>query len=150
MPRIEVITRIQAPINQVFDLARSVELHEQSQRSHRERAVAGATSGLLELDDEVTWEAVHFGIRQRLTSRITQMRAPTFFRDSQVSGAFKRFDHDHQFESLPDGSTRMTDVFNYTAPFGPLGRLADALFLKRYMTRLLEERNHILKQVAEP
>ena len=43
----------------------------------------------------------------------------------------------------------MIDVFDYTAPLGLLGRLADALFLRRYMTRLLISRNAYLKQVAE-
>jgi len=43
----------------------------------------------------------------------------------------------------------MLDTFRYTAPVGPLGRLADRLFLKSYMRRLLRERNWYLKRVAE-
>jgi hypothetical protein len=49
---------------------------------------------LIGLDEELTWEATHFGIRLRLTSRITAYRRPFHFRDSQVRGAFRRFDHD--------------------------------------------------------
>lgn len=43
----------------------------------------------------------------------------------------------------------MIDVFDYRAPFGILGRAADAVFLRRYLTRLLLSRNAYLKRVAE-
>lgn len=149
MPIINVTTEILAPIEKVFDLSRSIEVHELSQSSNNERAVAGRTSGLIEADESVTWEAVHFGIRQRLTSKVVEMTRPTYFRDSMVSGAFKRFDHDHLFEITESGSTRMTDVFDYTSPLGFLGRLADATFLRKYMVKLLEERNSEIKRIAE-
>jgi ligand-binding SRPBCC domain-containing protein len=149
MPRIELVTEIAAPIERVFDLSRNIDVHQQSQAGNKEKAIAGKTSGLIEEGEEVTWEAVHFGVRQRLTSRIVTMKRPTYFRDSMVAGAFKRFDHDHFFESVPGGRTLMKDVFDYTAPMGLLGRLADAFFLKKYMRRLFEERNGIIREMAE-
>jgi ligand-binding SRPBCC domain-containing protein len=149
MPRIELVTEVAAPIEKVFDVSRNIDVHQQSQARHKERAIGGKTSGLIEEGEEVTWEAVHFGIRQRLTSRIVAMKRPTYFRDSMVAGAFARLDHEHIFEVCQDGSTRMSDVFDYTSPFGPVGVLADALFLQNYMRRLLEERNLVIKRVAE-
>src|SRR6185295_16332521 len=131
MPRIELTTVIAAPIETVFDLARSIDAHAASQASHGEKAVAGRTSGLIEQGEEVTWEARHLGFRQRLTSRIVAMQRPRYFRDSMIRGAFKRIEHDHFFESTPMG-TVMKDVFDYTAPLGWLGRLADHLFLEHY------------------
>ena len=110
--------------------------------------MAGVTSGRLGLGDEVTWEATHFGVRQRLTSRITEFDPPNRFVDEMVRGAFARFRHEHQFLSVPDG-TDMVDIFDYTSPLGPLGRLADRLFLRRYMTTLLRQRNAYLKRAAE-
>ena len=149
MPRIELEMLVAAPIERVFDLARSIDVHKESQSSHREIAVAGRTSGLIENGEVVTWEAVHFGVRQRLTSRIVAMTRPTHFRDAMVSGAFRRIEHDHFFESRPGGGTLVRDVFDYEAPMGPLGRLADFLLLKRYMCRLLEDRNQVIKRFAE-
>jgi ligand-binding SRPBCC domain-containing protein len=149
MPRIEITTEVAAPLERVFDLARDIDVHQQSQTKHQERAVAGRTSGLIEEGEEVTWEAVHFGVRQKLTSRITVMRRPAHFRDVMVRGAFKRFEHDHYFTSLPGNRTLMRDVFDYTSPLGWLGRLADILFLQRYMARLLLERNLVIKRLAE-
>lgn len=148
MPVIVLRTRVAAPPAHCFDLARDVNLHERSTAASRERAVAGVTSGLLGAGDEVTWEATHFGVRQRLTSRITEFDPPNRFVDEMVRGAFRRFRHEHQFLSVPDG-TDLVDIFDYTSPLGPLGRLADGLFLRRYMTRLLRERNAYLKRAAE-
>lgn len=149
MPRIEITTIIHAPKAVVFDLARNIDLHQQSQASKKETVVAGRRSGLIELGESVTWEAVHFGIRQRLTSRITQVDRPHSFRDSMVAGAFQRFDHDHFFRDHEDGATHMVDVFDYTSPCGVLGKLADKWFLERYMRNLLSERNEEIKRVAE-
>jgi ligand-binding SRPBCC domain-containing protein len=148
MPVIVLRTRVAAPPLRCFDLARDVDLHQRSTAASRERAVAGVTSGLLELGDQVTWEATHFGVRQRLTSRITEFDPPNRFVDEMVRGAFARFRHEHQFLALEDG-TEMVDTFDYTSPLGPLGRLADGLFLRRYMTALLRDRNAYLKRVAE-
>ena len=148
MPRLELVMDIAAPIGRVFDLARSIDVHQESQTRHGEKAVAGRTSGLIEAGETVTWEAVHFGVRQRLSSRIDEMTKPVHFRDSMVSGAFAGFVHDHHFEEI-EGGTRMRDVFEYTAPLGLLGRLADALFLQRYMRRLLEGRNEVIRRLAE-
>ncbi|MBX3233690.1 MAG: SRPBCC family protein [Labilithrix sp.] len=148
MARIELELFVAAPIERVFDLARDVDAHVASTPGTEERAVAGKTSGLLDLDDEVTWEARHFGVMQRLTSRITAFDRPRHFRDSMVRGAFRRFDHDHFFTTEGDG-TRCRDVFDFDAPLGPLGRIAERLFLERYMRRFLATRMRVLKELAE-
>jgi ligand-binding SRPBCC domain-containing protein len=149
MPTIHLSTTINAPIELVFDLARSIDLHAISLDYTNEKAVAGRISGLVEEGETVTWEAKHFGITQQLTSKITDVRPHHFFADEMASGAFKSFKHEHRFEKSVDGLTLMTDVFEYESPLWILGKLADMLFLKRYMTRLLETRNLALKQTAE-
>jgi ligand-binding SRPBCC domain-containing protein len=148
MPSIELSARVSAPVERVFDLSLSIDLHLASTAHTGERVIAGVMTGLMALGQEVTWSARHFGVRQRLTSRITALDRPSHFRDSMVRGAFRRFDHDHYFTAT-DGGTIMRDVFDYTAPFGPLGALADALFLKGYMRRLLLIRNQTIKEAAE-
>ena len=95
MPVVTVTTKILAPIELCFDLARSIDPHVESTKQTRERAVAGVITGLIGRNEEVTWEATHFGVRQRLTSRITAFDRPRHFRDSMARGIFTRFDHDH-------------------------------------------------------
>ncbi len=113
--------------------------------------MGSVTSGLLGADQEVTWRAKHLGVWQHLTSRMTVFESPMHFRDSMVRGAFKRFDHDHWFERTGPGGahTQMRDVFDFTSPLGPLGKVADALFLTRYMHGFLQERNRVLRETAE-
>jgi len=123
-------------LKRVFDLSRSVDLHVRSAGSTQETAIAGVTSGLLELGQEVTWRGKHFGVWQNLTSKITRFLRPDYFRDSMVRGAFRRLDHDHFFEAQGD-LTIMKDVFNFNSPLGPLGRVAEALFLESYMRRFI-------------
>ena len=43
----------------------------------------------------------------------------------------------------------MTDIFDYQSPFGIFGKLADNLFLKKYLVALLTERNRVVKEFAE-
>ena len=148
MPRIELRTEIKANKEIVFDLARSIDLHKISTEHTNETAIAGKTNGLIELNESVTWRAKHFGLYQILTSKITEFDRPNYFADEMVSGAFSEFKHEHHFENL-NGGTLMTDFFDYKSPLGILGKLADKIFLEKYMIDLLSERNRIVKEFAE-
>ena len=148
MPKIELTTPINAPIETVFDLARSIDMHIESTKQTGEQAVAGKTSGLIELGETVKWRAKHFGIWQNLTSKITEFDYPNFFADEMVQGAFKSFRHEHHFIKVDD-HTLMKDVFVFESPLGILGRLFNWLVLTKYITKLLEERNRVIKEVAE-
>ena len=148
MPVIELTTLIHAPRERVFDLARSIDAHQDSTSNTGERAVAGVTTGLIGLDDEVTWEAKHLGIRQRLSVRISAFDRPNHFRDIIIAGAFKTMVHDHMFADHPKGVV-MIDRFEFTSPLGALGCLVDRLFLAAYMRRFLVRRNETLKSIAE-
>ncbi|MGK0237662.1 MAG: ligand-binding SRPBCC domain-containing protein [Candidatus Pelagisphaera sp.] len=148
MPLILLTTRISAPVERVFDLARSIDAHMASTWQSSERAVEGRTSGLIEEGETVTWEALHLGVKQRLKVKITKMDRPHAFEDEMVSGAFASMHHEHRFEER-NGETEMTDQFEFRAPFGPLGRIAEAIFLTSYMESLLKKRNEVLKELAE-
>lgn len=139
----ECRTRTGKSKTELFDLSRSIDAHKLSLSGSREEAVAGVTSGLISLGQEVTWRAWHFGLPLRMTSRITAMDAPDYFVDEQVSGPFHSFRHVHEFTSDAAG-TLMVDRIEFTAPLGPLGRLAEKLFLARYLKKLIESRNRHL------
>ncbi|WP_460218997.1 SRPBCC family protein [Psychroserpens sp. MEBiC05023] len=148
MPLIEIKTDIQADIQTCFDVSRNIDVHKDSLEHSNEKAIAGKTSGLIELGEWVTWEAKHFGITQQLTSKITEFKAPYYFVDEMVYGAFKSFRHEHIFLEKST-HTLMIDKFFFQSPFGLFGKLANILFLKRYMTNLLLTRNAFLKERAE-
>jgi len=103
---------------------------------------------LCKLGDEVTWRAKHFGIYQKLSSKTTKLKAPFYFQDCMIKGAFSFLMHDHYFEEN-DGVTVMKDVFAYGVSYGFFGILFNKVVLKKYMIALLTERNRVIKEVAE-
>jgi ligand-binding SRPBCC domain-containing protein len=141
-------TAIRAPAERCFDLSLSVDLHLASASSTGERAVAGVTSGLIGLGEEVTWRARHFGIVFHMTSRITAADRPRFFRDRMVRGPFASFEHDHRFDEEGD-VTWMRDELRFEAPLGWLGKPAGLWVVRPHLRRFLAERNEAIKAVAE-
>src|SRR6266550_3349552 len=133
MVRLEILTRIAAPIERVFDLARSIDLHMASTDWTGERAISGVISGLIGSGQEVTWKGRHFGIEITHTSSITKYEFPNYFQACMVQGAFHRFCHDHYFEDSGE-STTMEDVMEFEAPWGPLGALIERIVLGRHMS----------------
>lgn len=96
---VKTFLEINAPIEICFDLARDIRLHTRTVWRHtKERAVGGTYASRINRGETVTFEATHFLIRQRLTSRITEFERPYIFVDQMVSGAFKSMKHTHEFE----------------------------------------------------
>ncbi len=149
MTEIILETIVQAPLERVFDLARSIDFHCHSTADTQEKAIAGVTHGLIGLNEEVTWRARHFLVWQKLTVWITEYESPTFFQDEMVAGAFRWIRHDHFFSKTAGDGTLMRDVFTYAPPLGVAGRMADELVLKRCFRRFLLARNDKLKTAAE-
>ena len=148
MPVIELKTIIRAPIERCFLLSLSVDLHTLSAQRTDEKAIAGITSGTMKMGDTVTWRAKHFGVYQHLTTKISAYQMPNYFVSEMVKGAFRKIYHQHIFHPHENG-TAMTDLFDFEAPFGIFGRIAEKLFLKNYMTKFLAIRNQTIKQTAE-
>ena len=149
MPRIHLKTVIKAPQERVFDLSRSIDLHQQSMIHTNEKAIAGRTGGLIELNETVTWEAKHLYQKRYLTVAITRMKPYSFFQDEMIKGDFKTMIHQHQFLQKENCVTEMRDDFYFESPYGIIGQLANKLFLTSYMRSLLVSRNSIIKQYAE-
>lgn len=148
MTTIHLLTEINAPINHVFDLARSIDIHKQSTASSNETAIAGVTSGLINKGETVTWRGKHFGFYLTHTSIIPEMNSPNFFIDEMIEGQFKSFKHTHTFYSQ-DGKTIMDDKIEYETPFGIFGKLFDKIVLKNHLTNFIKERNNFIKAIAE-
>ncbi|MEE8335170.1 MAG: SRPBCC family protein [Candidatus Neomarinimicrobiota bacterium] len=148
MSLIENKFKINATLEQAFDLSRSIDFHMFSQSDHKEVAINGITSGLINLGEEVTWRAKHFGVSQLLTARITMFDRPNHFRDTMVRGAFKWFEHDHYFQTSGD-KILVIDRFEYESPYSIFGKIFDVIALKRHMQDFFWNRNMLLKEVLE-
>jgi ligand-binding SRPBCC domain-containing protein len=148
MPKIHVTSFINAPIERVFDLSRSINLHQISAEQTNEKAIAGSISGLINKDETVTWEAKHLFKTRRFTSKITAMERPLSFTDEMIKGDFKSFYHEHHFKTVDNG-TIMIDLLDFESPYGVFGKIVNRLFLRSYLEKFLLKRNAVIKEYAE-
>lgn len=148
MTTINLITKINAPKKVIFDLARNIDIHQISTSQTNEKAIAGITSGLINLNETVTWKGKHFGFNLTHKSIISAMEIPIYFVDEMVEGKFKSFKHEHFFND-ENGITIMKDVIQYETPYGIFGKLFDNILLKNHLTDFITKRNNILKSLAE-
>lgn len=63
-----------------------------------------------------------------------------FFVDTQISGPYTLWRHTHTFEEISPGQTLMQDTVEYSIPFGVLGTIAHALFIKRCLKIIFDYR----------
>lgn len=148
MSTIHLTTFIAAPLERVFDLSRSINLHKISTIDTNEEAVAGRMSGLITEGEKVTWKAKHLYKTRFFTSKITEMVVNDFFIDEMVKGDFKSFKHEHHFKQVDNG-TIMIDLLVFESPYGMIGKFFNELYLKDYLKKLLLKRNAVIKEYAE-
>ena len=122
MTTIHLITKIKASKQIVFDASRNIDIHQQSASPTKEKAIAGVTSGLINLNETVTWRGKHFGFYLTHKTRIPVMDFYDYFVDEMEEGKFKSFRHEHIFKEQ-NGITIMKDVLQYETPFGIFGEL---------------------------
>ena len=148
MTTIIITTKIKAPIETVFDTARNIDIHQLSAIKSNEKAIDGKTSGLIELNETVTWSGKHFGLNLMHKSKITQFKFPTYFVDEMEEGHFKSFKHEHFFQTEKN-YTVMIDRLDYETPYGFLGIIFDKIILKNHLTNFIIHRNLVLKEISE-
>ena len=89
------------------------------------------------------------GVPLRWTSRIESWEADRGFVDRQLRGPYRLWHHRHDFTAHPAGTIVRDDV-RYALPFGPLGRLAHALIVRRDLQRIFDHRREAVKNALEP
>ncbi|MGG9970817.1 SRPBCC family protein [Ferruginibacter sp. SUN002] len=148
MSTIHLTTFIAAPVERVFDLSRSINLHKISTADTKEEAVAGRMSGLINEGEKVTWKAKHLFKTRFFTSKISSMKLNESFTDEMEKGDFKSYKHEHHFKQVDNG-TIIIDLIEFESPYGVIGQLFNQLYLKRYLEALLIKRNNVIKEYAE-
>ena len=95
--------------------------------------------------------------RVRWVAKITEHRPPhavafgeeARFVDVQEEGPFKSWRHEHDFEHVDEKTTRMIDRVTYRAPLGPVGWIADVLFVRRTLVEMFRYRHQKTKEILE-
>lgn len=86
------------------------------------------------------------GIPMNWITEITQIRDKTFFIDDQRVGPYALWHHQHHFKAV-DGGTEMTDILHYQVPFGPIGSIANWLFVERMVDQIFTFRESAIEKV---
>jgi ligand-binding SRPBCC domain-containing protein len=148
-------TTVHAPLARIFALSTRVEL---VQKTLGMKLVGGVTSGHIVDGSRVVWRGWKFGLPTSHHTLITGYAAPhtdadgsvsAWFQDSQESGRFASFQHDHYFHENHEGVTTLRDEVRFSLPFGALGRLAARWLLAPHTRKLCRMRFALLKQMAE-
>ena len=80
------------------------------------------------------------------TTEITLWEPPHHFVDVQRSGPYKQWIHEHRFVE-ENGGTRIIDEVNYELPFGPLGDLVHALYVRRDVAHIFAYRKRVIEDL---
>jgi hypothetical protein len=87
--------------------------------------------------------------RQTWRIRVARVQAPVLVVDDMLRGPFRRWLHQHRFEDLGDGTTRLTDHVEYRLPLGVLGALADRLLVRYLLQRTFRFRQARTRELLE-
>lgn len=79
------------------------------------------------------------GVWLRWLTEIRQVREGVFFVDEQRAGPYRLWYHEHHFEPVP-GGVKMTDRVTYEVGWGPVGWLAEKLWVRRQLGRIFAYR----------
>lgn len=88
------------------------------------------------------------GIPLTWVTEITHVEPLKFFIDEQRFGPYSMWHHEHHFREVEQG-IEMTDIVTYVLPFGFLGRIAHALFVKNKVRQIFENRSKVVNQLFE-
>ena len=101
--------------------------------------IAESTDRTVRLGTTIRYRLRLHGVPLGWESRIAEYVEGEVFADEMLSGPYRRWYHRHTFRSVP-GGVEIEDVVEYELPFGPLGRLAHALFVRRQLRAIFAYR----------
>ncbi len=90
------------------------------------------------------------GVPLRWLTRIDAWEPPRRFVDVQLRGPYRYWHHTHSFRAAGAGRTLMRDEVRYGLPYGPLGALAGALFVRRDLERIFDHRRDAVAAAMAP
>ncbi|MBK9248226.1 MAG: SRPBCC family protein [Ignavibacteria bacterium] len=72
-------------------------------------------------------------------TEITHVHEPHYFVDEQRFGPYAFWHHKHFLREI-DGGVEMEDLIHYKLPFGVLGRIVNAVMVKKQLTEIFDYR----------
>jgi len=85
------------------------------------------------------------GVPWHWLTEITAWEPPHRFVDEQLRGPYSLWRHEHIFQQV-GGETHMTDRVQYALRWGPVGKLAHALVVRRDLESIFDYRRAVVSQ----
>jgi ligand-binding SRPBCC domain-containing protein len=148
MPKIHLTHFIQAPIERVFDLNRSLAVRKKGLHQKNAQVLSSSSKGLVDAGETITLRAKHLGKTREMTARITAFKHPHQFVEEQVKGDLKSYRHEYHCKPTENG-TILIDILEFEGPRDLLGSWAAPFFLKSFFTTMLNRKNDLVRQYAE-
>jgi ligand-binding SRPBCC domain-containing protein len=139
---------IDRPPEAVFAFHTSLKNHQRISPPDQPEEVLSPLDTVLDQGVRITTRTKRGGVWQTLEAEIVEWDPPNGFTDRQVSGPFASWTHRHKFVPFQAG-TLMTDTIEYSAPAGPLGALADKLWLGKHLDEFFRFRQAEAKRILE-
>ena len=79
------------------------------------------------------------GIKTKWVTEITHVVDKSFFVDEQRFGPYSLWHHQHHFKAI-EGGVEMVDIVHYRIPFGPIGDVANSLFVRAKLKKIFDYR----------
>jgi ligand-binding SRPBCC domain-containing protein len=86
------------------------------------------------------------GIPTNWVTEITHVRVQSYFVDEQRDGPYQLWHHQHIIVPEKKG-VLMRDIVSYQPPYGILGKMANALFIKNKLNEIFDYRTQILNKI---
>jgi ligand-binding SRPBCC domain-containing protein len=150
MPIFERSCIVRAPVEEVF--AFHLDTRNAARIAPRTMPVLDVRGSFpLAEGDEVEIDVRLWPLPLRRTWRVRADRVvrPSLVVDRMLAGPFPAWVHEHRFEALGDGTTRLTDHVDYRVPFGVLGAIADRVAIRYLMGRVFRARQAVTKELLE-
>lgn len=88
------------------------------------------------------------GVKMDWVTEITHIEGHAYFIDEQRFGPYALWHHQHHFVEQ-QGGVLMTDVLHYKIPYGPIGALADLLFVSGQIEQIFAYRIKAVERIFD-
>jgi len=86
-----------------------------------------------------------FGIKLNWEARHTEYDKNRFFKDVQIKGPFRFWQHSHYFKNISAGSSKLTDFVEYELPLSNVLDIPAGGLVRRELERMFRYRHSVIK-----
>lgn len=147
--RFEQRQRVERPLAEVFEFFSRPENLERITPGFLRFELTGEVPESVGEGTLISYRLRLHGVPVRWLTRIERWNPPHEFADEQIRGPYRLWHHTHRFAAVDGGAaTELTDVVRYAHRFGPLGAIAEHMFVRRDVERIFAYRAAAIERIV--